>query len=231
MKKSLMMSLVLLLGLTACESVNFFGTLRVFEAIQLQHKTGSFNQKKKWVTIQPGNHYASLKPESKEKYFLEMDQPGNSSKKYRFPISIPKGKDIPKYYGSFKLTAGESKLRYDINGEIDTEESQSGSYSGTDSCTYQEEVKVCEVVDVDQVCAGLTGKALRRCRRQNAGGRKCHYEYETKWGTQDTEYYTETTDRNLSIEMVLPGSSHIVATFNATDTSHRDVVTWRGECY
>ncbi|MEM7645576.1 MAG: hypothetical protein AAF203_01590 [Pseudomonadota bacterium] len=219
-----------LLCLTGCEAINFSGTLQVIESIQLAYKPGGFNKKKKFVTLEPGRYSASIKPESKEKYFLIMNRPQAPKEKYRFPIQVPKGKDIPQYYGSFTLTASESKLKYDVRGEIDTEETQSDSRSGTDSCTYQEEVKVCEYVDTDKVCAGLKGKKLRRCRRQNPGGRQCHYESETQWGTQETEFYYEYADRNLSIEMVLPGTNRVVATFEGTDSSSREVVTWRGEC-
>ena len=230
MKSKFQWGIVLILAwLTAgCDPVVISGYMDVHSPMRI----GNRGKKKSFVRLEADQSYsARFRFPEKNKVTLEITKRVNGkSKKHLLNINVPKGKELPKYFGDFNLGPKQSGLNHRLRGTVDTETTQSDLRWGTDTCTYQERVRVCEEVR-DRPCAGLTGKARKRCRRQNAGSsrRRCRMEYETQFGTQDIEYYTEYTTRNVAAEFVKKGQ--VVATFEGSDTDSYDHVTYRGECH
>ncbi len=160
-------------------------------------------------TINPGEFKAYFSFKSKKRAKLTVKIKKNT--KIEIPLKIPAGAELPNYNGSFSLLSEQSGQPIDIHGDIVTTESTSGSFTGTDSCTYQDWEMVCHTVG-------------------NPPTPVCSHQSVTKYGRQYVEYYYQYTNTHLELTVQAPGSNYVLADYDGTRNAEDKIVTYRGEC-
>jgi len=209
--------------LASCNSVT--GDLQVAEKIKL--KANRIFDKSK-IKLAPGSYSAKLKSTSGGNIMLVVKVAGKT-KKAKFVI--PDGANIPTFSGEFSLTAAQVKQNYDIAGVVDTEVTESDSVRTVESCSYSVSRRVCRWQVINPPRPGKPKP--RNPRRPRPRPRKryvCHNEYHTVYGSRHVEYYNVYKDKQLDLELLLPESDIVVATFSGTDHKVNKIYNMKGHC-
>lgn len=206
--KKLTLLLTLMLGAVGC--IEFEGTFKADESLNLVHTTMFGNEKIK--TLPAGTYQTSFEFSSEDKMKLTFKRPGDD---LDVKIKFPSRSDFPRRNGDIFLSASETGQRYDILGHISTEYSQSRTYRETESCTWTDYRTDCYTV-----CDGPYGRCRQVCRRVPY----------THYGYQNVEYRYEYTDRELELELVKPQDNQSVADYAGTDRDTQKVYTYQSSC-
>lgn len=205
--KKLALTLVLMLGAVGC--MNFEGTFKADEKLKLVHTTMFGNEKTK--TLQPGTYKTSFGFSSEDKMKLTFERPGED---LDVKIKFPSNSDFPRRNGNIFLSASETGQRYDIQGRINTEYSQSRRYNERERCSWTE----------------YRTDRRTHCDRHGNCRQICNQVPYTRYGYQRVEYRYEYTDRELHLELVKPRSKQSVADYNGTDRDAQKVYLFQGMC-
>lgn len=205
--KKLALTLVLMLGAVGC--INFEGSFKADETLKLIHTTMFGNEKTK--VLPAGTYQTEFSFSSEDKMKLTFKRPG---KDLDVKIKFPSNSDFPRRNGNIYLPASRTGQRYDIQGRINTEYSQSRRYSKRESCTWTEYRTQCRT----------------RCDSRGNCRQVCDRVPYTRHGYQRVEYRYEYTDRELHLELVKPRGARTVADYNGTDRDSEKNYIFKGRC-
>ncbi|MEC9281318.1 MAG: hypothetical protein VX642_01300 [Bdellovibrionota bacterium] len=99
-------------------------------------------------TIEPGQYSAKLTA-SKSKMKLKID------KDFTLEVKVPSDIDLPRNNGSINLPASETGFYYDINGNLETQISNSEEQNAVENCSWTEPRTRCEWVYETYPCADV----------------------------------------------------------------------------
>ncbi len=210
------------LALIACDPIN--GTLQVAQSFTAlagsssQQNCGQENPNcgaswgKHQITITPGSYNMSVESGRND---LQIDLKGaNLSEKLE--LTIPAGKQIPDS-GRVTLTSQETGQPFDLEAVINTDVQDSAKTNGYETCqvSYQE-----------QVCAptGDGGPG-------NPPQIHCWFETHTRQGQQQVEYFVRSTNRSMTAEILLLGSTTSAAHFSGNRMSKQKIYTYQSPCF
>ncbi len=211
--------LSILLILTASSCLKLKGSFKAKEDLVFIHTTIFGNKKEKKVPA--GTYQTSFKLQSENLIRLTFKKENNENSKL-VKIQLPEGTHIPRNNGQIILPASETGQKYDLEGAIDTEQSTSGIYHGTESCTYTRYERHCR-----RVCRQTDDSSSndRRCRR------KCEYIDVTYYGYQSVSYRYRYTDKRLTLEILQPSTGQSLADYNGTYHRTQKIYEYRGLCH
>ena len=199
MKKLFALGLGALL-LAACDPIT--GQMKVSKTFVANYK-GFFGNVSQ-TQIKAGNYGASLDFESQTKAVLTLRSA--QGEEQSMTLAIPEGAQVPRYSGPISLKGTQSGQPFDIKGEIDTDESDTGSTRTTESCSRTETRQI--------------------CRRDH-----CETETITISGDREVEYHYHSTSTSMSLKLLNPSSKAVLATFSGTRYSSGKVYDYQGSCY
>ncbi len=186
-------------------------------------------------TISAGDYKAHISFQSKKKITLKV-----KSERYNYDeidFNIPEGTYVPRYSGDINLTSSQSGQPFDISGVIDTQEEDSDTMYGTETCTYTKRVKVCRRVENNDNSEvrnnrgrGRRGPGNGEGRRRRGSRRVCEWEYQTVYGTQDVEYYMHYTTTTMSLDVLSKGGNSLLGKFDGSKHDSDKIYTYKGEC-
>jgi hypothetical protein len=209
-----MKNLVILCMAVAFVSCNDLdGTFKAKQNLVFKTKKSIFSSKMVKVKVPAGEHKAKIKFSSKTKMKIDIDGVDNKIK-----VKLPKELSINDRNDEFFLAGEEIKQIYDFSGKIKTKYDQSGTHTGTESCTYTTYVKECE-----KVCH-TNDQGRTRCRR------KCERVPQTNYGYQRVEFHYSTRETTLKLKVLDPSTSESLAQFRGYDSDTDKVITWSGTC-
>ncbi len=197
-----------LLSITSC--INFRGTFTANENLKLIHTTVFGNDKVRNV---PAGSYATrfkFTSEDKVKFTFE-----NGDNDIEVKVKLPENRTFPREKGEINLPASQTGQRYDIKGFIDTRYSRSDVRRERESCSYTVYRRECRTT----------------CDRRGNCRQICDRVPVTRYGYQEVEYRYRYTDRDLKLEMTVPGSDAIVGSYRGDDRDVQKDYVYRGRCF
>lgn len=202
--------------LTACGGEKYSGTINVAETL-------SFSQKKKTITLPVGQYAASVKASSKTNLALEIKL--DKKNKLEIDFKAAKGTKIIADNGTINLPASMNKQPYDIVGRQTIYVDDGSKTRTTESCTYTENEYSCWTEEIPETC-----DKEGNC---SGGGTQndCGYIDLQKSGTQEVEYFYRSTDKYVAVNLNVPNTNTVVATFKGSVSYSNKVYTYEGACY
>jgi hypothetical protein len=166
----------------------------------------SFCQNAGAQAVPAGQYAAELSSSSSE---IEIKVTTTSKVTNKIVIKVPSGDALPDYSGSISLTAAQAAIDYDISGNINTQESEGAETAGVQSCSYPVTQTVCHTVNGQKQCNPVTS-------------------YVT--GSQNVTYHEHYTNKAISVELLEPGTSNAVATFQGGADGADTIYDYQGPC-
>lgn len=172
---------------------------------------------------------AKIKFNSKKKVTLELKE---GKKIKTIEMKLPKGTKFPEHYGQLNLSAEEINQPFDLYAVVDTDIQKSETHFSHESCSYKVKERVCERVQVGEVCK-------ERKRGRNAGKvvcrpkmkRVCQNKWVTHYGQQEVEYHYTYTTTTVDVDLLRPQSDHRYGQFSGSETDTDKVYEYKGRCY
>ena len=206
-KKLFIVSSLLLLA--ACDP--FEGVILVKQpmTVKSSEKTPGCSPDDPWscnqivnVAVPVGDHSAKLDFVSRDQIQLNLKING---KKMQLNLDLPKKLNVPDN-GNWEITSGDLGQDFGAQGNSATQVTDSDTYRGWESCTYQRSEVVC-------------------------GPQGCHTEYRTVYGQQQVEYFERRTNQQIAVNFVKPAQSAILAEFTGQRNFAEKIYRYRGQCY
>ncbi len=188
--------LVTIVLFTGCEKIE--GQLNVSKDVRLQNTKGATR------TIRVGTYSADIKANTKKKITLRLNN--ESDEKYEF--NIPNG-TLPNN-GPFFYNSAVVGQPVDLSGLISTVITDSGIKETTESCQYQEPVRICYPMP--------------------QGGRECYTQMEPRFGTRWIQYFDRTTDKDVTLSIGVVNTNVEAAQFSGNAKWSEKIVTKSTSC-
>ena len=152
------------------------------------------------VTIPAGDHNAKLDFVSRNQIQLNLKING---KKKQLNLDLPKKLNVPDN-GPWEITSADLGQDFGAAGNTATQVTDSDTYRGWESCTYQRSEVVCTP-------------------------QGCHTEYRTVYGQQQVEYFERRTNQQIAVNFVKQAA--ILAEFKGQRNFAEKIYRYRGQCY
>jgi hypothetical protein len=193
---------------TACD--DFKGVTTVSESMKVTDKKG------KTASIASGSYETKFSLDEKDRELkIKIKDSTQDGKDVSLKLMIPTEVSIPRDNGTFLLLGSQIGQVWNLEGQVDTRETSSGTQSGSESCSYESQEYVChETCDTE----GLN------CSRS------CGYETVYVPGSRDVEYYYTYTTRNVAMKFLAPENEAQLAKFAGTQTYSDIHYTYYGTC-
>lgn len=159
------------------------------------------------VYIPAGSYPAELEFKKKDRVELDVQLEGAEDD---IRLHIPEDVHFPEYNGDIFLSSEDSGQPWDVEGEVETNTTRSDAYSARENCSYRARERICERRD---------------------GRRHCWYEYVTRYGYKEVEYYNKYTRSNIGLDLIDPASQRLLANFKGYRSDSEKVYTFQGNCY
>lgn len=176
---------------SACEKIE--GQLNVTREFKLKNSKGDTH------LIRVGTYSADIKPKTKDKITLRLNNDSDEKFIFRHEGNIPDN-------GTFTIPSSVSGQPVDLNGSVVTTVSNSEIRETVESCTYTEPVQVCYPAP--------------------QGGVNCTIQHRTVYGRQWIQYYDRQTFKNVHLNVMSSGSSLNSADFHG-DIAYSDRIILR----
>ncbi len=204
--------------MAAAMAVSFVGCDDIKGTLNVQQQLTLKDEKGKLVVLQPGAFEAAFDlDEDENERELEIKVKDARGKKHEADLPIPTSVAIPRVAGSFVLTGSQTGQAFDLQGEIQTDERNSGPIDTTESCTYTEPVRRCWTEEF----VGRDGRKRRE--------RRCEWVNETRWGMREVTYHTVTTTVRGTAEFV-DANVGVIATFQGSNSHSIRYNDYVGRC-
>lgn len=154
------------------------------------------------VTVPAGDHSAKLDFVSRDQIQLNLKVNG---KKKQLNLDLPKKLNVPDN-GAWEISAANLGQEFGAQGNSATQVTDSDTYRGWESCTYQRQEVVCTP-------------------------QGCHTEYRTVYGQQQVEYFERRTNQQITVNFVKANQSATLAEFNGQRAFAEKIYRYRGQCY
>ena len=154
------------------------------------------------VTIPAGDHNAKLDFVSRNQIQLTLKING---KKKQLNLDLPKKLNVPDN-GPWEITSADLGQDFGALGNSATQVTDSDTYRGWESCTYQRSEVVCTP-------------------------QGCHTEYRTVYGQQQVEYFERRTNQQIAVNFVKAPQSVILAEFKGQRNFAERIYRYKGQCY
>jgi hypothetical protein len=139
---------------------------------------------------------------------------------HKIELSIPDGKQIPAT-GSISISAQESGQPFDLHAQTQTDVSRT---------ELERDLESCEIVWQERVCGIRPGKSGKGSDvKDEKPVYECWTETFRKPGTQDVEFFYETTTQHMQAQIQQSGSQ--VASFSGLRTNTEKIYTYKGTCF
>ena len=194
--KNLLPLLVTVLLFVSCERID--GQLNVSKDVRLKNTKGNS------ITIRVGTYTADIKANTKKKITLRL----NNEKDEKYEFNIPNG-TLPTN-GPFSYKSAVVGQPVDLAGSVATIVTDSGIKETTESCQYQEPVRICYPMP--------------------GGGRECYTQMEPRFGTRWIQYFDRTTDKDVILSIKVVNTNDEAAQFNGHGKSIEKIVTRATSC-
>jgi hypothetical protein len=203
---------ILVLGFLGAACDDLQGTIQVQAPLTLKTK-------KETITLSPGSQAAKFDLDEGD-HELEIKIKDAKGKEKKAELKYPATTVIPKYAGTFAISAAESGQSFDLKGAIDTDVNEGPSIETTETCSIQRPVQVIREVPV----YGKDGKVT--------GYRREYYtEYRTVYGRRQVRYHNRSTTISGQADFVEPKTSLVLATFNGSNYFSETVTEYQGPCF
>jgi hypothetical protein len=168
----------------------------------------SFCQNVAPQTIPAGQYAAELSSSSSQ---IEIKVTTTSKQTNKIIIKLPGGDELPNLSGSLSLSAAQAAIEYDVSGQVNTQESDGDETSGVQNCSYPVTQKVCHWTEgqKDQQCDQVTTYVS---------------------GSQNVTFHEQYTNKSVSIQLLEPGTSNVIATFQGGNDGAETIYDYQGPC-
>jgi hypothetical protein len=203
---------VLLLGMLGVACDDLQGTLSVQAPLALKTK-------KETITLNPGSQSAKFDLDEGDRE-IEIKVKDARGKEKKGIIKYPAGMTIPKYSGTFTVTAAQSGQSFDLSGEINTDVDEGPSIDTTESCTYTKEVERCRQVPI----YNKEGKVIGH-------EEEWYTDTQSFTGSREVRYHNKSTTVTGRTLLTEPKNGSTLATFRGSRSWSETIYEYRGECY
>lgn len=178
---------------------------RIEGTLTLNDEVTLVNTKGKTKTIAVNTYKADMKLKSKKSLTLRLEN--DSAEQYEF--KIPSNKPVPNN-GEFAFSAKEVGQSVDVAGFVKTNSSRSNVQTAYEMCQYTDYQTVCN--------SGPDGRVV------------CSTVPVMRQGQELVRFYIETTVKNISMQIKLPGSETSSGDFNGDIAYSQKVYTEKWGC-
>lgn len=206
-KKLFIVSSLLLLA--ACDPFEGVISVKQQMTVKSSEQTPGCNPDDSWgcdqivnVTVPAGDHNAKLDFVSRDQIQLTLKING---KKKQLNLDLPKKLKVPDN-GAWEITATDLGQDFGALGNSATQVTDSDTYRGYESCTYQRSEVIC-------------------------GPQGCHTEWRTVYGQQQVEYFERRTNQQIAVNFVKAPQSVILAEFKGQRNFAERIYRYKGQCY